>query len=562
MNRASKVLLPCWVACVLTLHGVDHSVAADRPNVLFIAVDDLRPELGCYGSEHVKSPNIDRLASQGVLFSHAYCQQPLCNPSRTSLMTGMRPETIGVLGNHVYFRDRFPDLVTLPQHFKNHGYTSIGIGKLYHGPFINEAVCSKWDRLDDPPSWSKPAIRFGPRYYFTDEGISAARRVFDARNPSAEPDAWQNALLFGPMTEAPDVPDNALYDGKVGDAAITSLRGLKAFGKPFFLGLGFIKPHTPFVAPKRYWDLYDPAEIPLAENPEYPETSPQIGFHSSGEIRRYTDQPNRGPFSEANRRRLKHGYLACVSHIDTQVGRVLDELDHLGLTDDTIVVLWGDHGYHLGEQNIWGKHTSFENAARVPLIVRAPGVTGNGQKSNALIELVDLYPTLVDLAGLPAPEQLEGISFRAVLNRPQRQWKNAAFTAQPVRGNWDQGGTVIGRSMRTHRYRYTAWMDRASGSVVARHLFDHESDPLETNNLAADSHYRELVDRLHRQLTTGWQGTSGPALEFAPQNRVTSDGPPEPGIRADFESLTAGPFTNLTLEWLTDGKDKRHETGN
>lgn len=519
---------------------------SQRPNVLFIAIDDLRPELGCYGHGYAKSPGIDRLASQGVLFARAYCQQPLCNPSRTSVMTGMRPESTGVLGNHVYFRGRDPFVATLPQHFRNHGYTSVGIGKLYHGPFVDEAVCSTWDRLDDPLSWSEPAIRFGPRYYFTDQGIAATRRVFDASNPKADHDSWQNSLLFGPMTEAPDVPDNSLYDGKVGDAAVAKLRELNAAGKPFFLGVGFIKPHTPFIAPKKYWDLYDPETIPLAKNPEYPETSPAIGFHLSGEIRRYTDQPKRAPFTEENRRRLKHGYLACISHMDAQVGRVLDELDRLKLAENTIVVLWGDHGYHLGEQNMWGKHTSFENAARVPLIVRAPNSAGNGRRSMALVELVDLYPTLVDLAGLPAPDHLEGISFRAVLDQPDRKWKTAVFTDQPARGNWDQGGSIIGRSMRTDRYRYTEWVNRSDDHVVARQLFDHEADPLETNNLAADSQNQDLVERLQRQLTTGWQDAAGPAFEFGAQNTPAASGPPEPGIRTDFESLAAGPFTRLS----------------
>lgn len=497
-----------------------------RPNVLFIAIDDLRPELGCYGHAEVRSPNIDRLASQGILFERAYCQQPLCNPSRTSLMTGMRPDSTGVHGNHVYFRSRDPFIATLPQHFRNHGYQSVGIGKLYHGPFVNESVCSIWDRLDDPLSWSEPAIRFGPQYYFTDQGIAAARKTFDAKYPDADRDSWQNALLFGPMTEAPNVPDNALYDGKVGDAAVAKLQQLKANGKPFFLGVGFIKPHTPFIAPKKYWDLYDSEKITLARNPDYPETSPEIGFHTSGEIRRYTDQPNREPFTEKNRRKLKHGYLACVSHVDAQVGRVLDELERLNLAHNTIVVLWGDHGYHLGEQNMWGKVTSFENAARVPLIVRAPTSAGNGDRSKALVELVDLYPTLVDLAGLPAPEQLEGISFRRVLDQPSLRWKDAAFTDQPARGNWDRGGSIVGRSIRTDRYRYTAWIHRSEGRVVSRQLFDHQTDPLEANNLAADPSNNRLVERLQQRLTTGWQGAAGPAFEFAAERTAAASNPP------------------------------------
>jgi len=428
-------------------------------------------------------------------------------------MTGMRPETVAVLGNHVYFRERFPRIATLPQHFRNHGYHSVGIGKLYHGPFVDEAVCSRWDRLDDPPSWSEPAIRFGPRYYFTPPAIAQARKVFQRRyrDQARKGEDWTKALLFGPMTEAPDVPDNWLYDGKVGDAAVEKLRELRQRGKPFFLGVGFIKPHTPFIAPRRYWDLYDPATIPLAVNPEFPKGAPRIAWHRSGEIRRYTDQPKREPFTESNRRRLRHGYLACISHIDAQIGRVLDELDRLELTDRTIVVVWGDHGYHLGEQDMWGKHTCFENAARVPLIVYAPESAGNRSASNALVELVDLYPTLCDLAGLPRPSHLEGTSFRPLLDKPDRPWKTAAFTDQPARGNADKGGSVVGRSMKTDRYRYTEWVERASGKVVARQLFDHHTDPLETVNLAGRPDHAERVTQLHNQLSSGWRSARGRA---------------------------------------------------
>ncbi len=501
----------CSLAVPLMFVHTRPAPAEERPNILFIAVDDLRPELGCYGHRHTKSPRIDRLASQGVLFRRAYCQQPLCNPSRTSLMTGMRPETVGVLGNHVYFRDRFPNIATLPQHFKNHGYQSVGIGKLYHGPFIEGSICPRWDRLDDPPSWSEPAIRFWPRYYFTSDGIVQAKRVFRGRyrDQYRKGEDWRKALLFGPMTEDPDVPDNQLYDGKVGDAAVEKLKQLVEKGKPFFLGVGFIKPHTPFIAPRKYWDLYDPKTIPLAKSPDFPEGAPRIAWHRSGELRRYTDQPKRKPFSEPNRRRLRHGYFACISHVDAQIGRVLDELDRLKLTDNTVVVLWGDHGYHLGEQDMWGKHTCFENAARVPLIVRAPKSAGSGRATKALVELVDLYPTLCDLAGLPLPSHLEGTSFAPLLARPDHPWKTAAFTDQPARGNADKGGTVIGRSMKTDRYRYTEWIERTSGKLVARQLYDHQIDPLETINLAELPNHAAQVRQLHEQLTSGWRSALG-----------------------------------------------------
>ena len=467
--------------------------AAERPNVLFIAIDDLRPELGCYGAQHIVSPNIDRLAKRGVLFERAYCQQPLCNPSRTSLMTGLRPETTGVTHNHAHFRTRNPEIVTLPQHFKNHGYESRAIGKMYHGVFPVGASKTPWDTMGDAPSWSAPVIRFGPRYYYTESGIAQAKASFaqsyGAKNSA--PDAWTKKLVFGPMTEAPAVPDNTLYDGKVADAAIATLGELK--GKPFFLGVGFIKPHTPFVAPKKYWDLYDPQKIKLATRAALPNGAPTLAGHNSGEVRRYTDQPKRDPFTEANARNLRHGYFACISYIDAQVGRVLAELDRLGLRENTIVLLYGDHGWHLGDHGLWGKITNFEIAARAPLIISAPGMKA-GRKTMALTEFLDIYPTLAELAGLPVAKQLEGRSLVPVLHDPARGHKPAAFTQQ-------YRGKATGYSIRTERRRYTEWIE--NGRVIARELYDYAIDPGEATNLAAYPEHAEFIQRLSRQLRKG-----------------------------------------------------------
>jgi len=508
MLRVATVF--CSVLLASLVAGATAAGEESAPlNVLFIAVDDLRPELGCYGAEHVKSPNIDRLAASGVLFERAYCQQALCNPSRTSLMTGMRPDSIGVVGNHVHFRTKHPNVVTLPQHFMRHGYHAEAIGKIYHGLFRKGESKTTWDTMGDPPSWSVPATRFGPRYYFTPEGIAQAkeayRRMYGVKNP--EPDDWTKKLVFGPMTEAPDVADNLLYDGKVADKAVESLRRLK--DRPFFLAVGFIKPHTPFVAPKKYWDLYDPAKIKLAANESYPKNAPPIAGHGSHEVRRYTDQPNRGPFTEANKQRLKHGYFACISFIDAQVGKVLDELDRLGLRDRTVVLLYGDHGWHLGEQDLWGKITCFENAARAPLIVRSPGAKGNGRHSKALVEFVDMYPTLTELAELPRPDHLEGTSFAPLLDDPGRAWKSAAFSQHPRSGNWDLGGKVMGFSIRTDRYRYTEWINRSDGKRVATELYDYRHDPQETVNIAGDEANAAVIRELSTKLKAGWKA-AGP----------------------------------------------------
>ena len=381
-----------------------------RPNVLFIAVDDLRPELACYGEAHIHSPNIDALAASGRLFRRAYCQQAVCNPSRTSLMTGMRPDSIGVTGNHSHFRSNHPDVLTLPQYFKQYGYHAAAIGKIYHGVFPDGASITKWDTMGDPQSWSVPAVRFGPRYYYTEDGIAAAmqtyEQVYQPKNPA--PNDWTKKLVFGPATESPDVSDNTLYDGKVADAAVTTLRELKGQGKPFFLALGFIKPHSPYIAPKKYFDLYPDTNLP--DQVAFPSNGPSFAGHRSAELRRYTDQPKVGEIPEENQRQVRQAYFACISYIDAQIGRVLDELDRSGLSQNTIVVLWGDHGYHLGEQGLWGKTTNFELDTRVPLIVRTPDMKDAGKPTSSLVELVDLYPTLAELAGLPLtkPSSLAG----------------------------------------------------------------------------------------------------------------------------------------------------------
>jgi iduronate 2-sulfatase len=489
MPKPTLILAAFLAAC--SCCGVSHAT----PNVLLIAVDDLRPELGCYGADHIHSPNIDRFAERALLFERAYCQQAVCNPSRTSLMTGLRPDTIGVTGNHTHFRDKHPDVVTLPQHFKNHGYHAQSIGKIYHGVFLEGSSRTVWDTMGDPPSWSVPTTRFGPRYYYTEDGIRQARESYLAtyRPKDPAPDDWTTKLVFGPMTEAPDVPDETLYDGQVAAAAVDTLRQLGDADQPFFLAVGFIKPHTPFVAPKKYWDLYDPETIKLSDDHDLPDGAPVYAGHYSGEVRRYTDQPNNGPFSEDDQRRLRHGYQACISFTDAQVGHVLDELDRLGLADDTIVVLYGDHGWHLGEHGLWGKTTNFELDTRAPLIVHAPGMKAAGKRTKALVEFVDIYPTLAKLADLPAREELQGKSFAPLLNDSALPWKPAAYSQYPR-------GKRTGYSMRTPRYRYTEWIDRHSGMTDVRELYDYQADPAETVSVAEQSEHSALIARLSEQL--------------------------------------------------------------
>jgi arylsulfatase A-like enzyme len=484
------ILSSALIACAYAV------TAAEKPNVLFIALDDLRPELSCYGQAHVHSPNIDRLAASGVLFNRAYCQYPVCNASRSSLLTGLRPDSTGVFDNSTQFRKRVPDIVTLPQQFKEHGYDTEAFGKLFHGAFEKAYVGRS---LDDPRSWSNPNWYGSPQYYFSPRGIEVAREVYGRKfhTSGAQLAARKTEFVQGLATEAPDVPDNLLYDGQMTERAIQALGKLK--GKPFFLAVGYLKPHLPFVAPKKYWELYDRARLALPKPATPPRDAPTVATQSSRELRdQYTDMKNE-PLSEAQTRELRHGYYACVSYIDSLIGRLLAELDRLGLRENTIVVLWGDHGYHLGEQNIWGKLTDFELASRVPLIVSAPGRKAIGAKSGALVEFVDIYPTLCELAGLPLPSHLEGTSFVLLLDEPDRPWKAAAFT-QVVHGD------LAGRSLRTERYRFTRWHPTKSPTkTVAVELYDLRTDPVEVENIAAHSENAALVKKFTAQIEAGWR---------------------------------------------------------
>lgn len=529
------------VVALACLFGAIAGSAAERPNVLFIVADDLGAHLGAYGHPDVLTPNIDRLARKGIVFNRAYCQQAICNASRASLLTGLRPDTIGVYDLAAHFRGKVPNVVTLPQQFKLNGYHSEGIGKVFHAAFGGPAIPAEavdGGRMDDPPSWSVPAWRPGPRYYYTDAGIAEARRVYakTRKKSGAEVDGWKNVLVRGFGTEAPDVPDNVLADGEIADRAIRALYDLKerrTFGvgnnNPFFLAVGFLKPHMPFIAPKKYWDLYDPAKLTVAKNNYPPKNAPPIALQVFwNEMRAQSDVPQTGSLSPELGRQLVHGYYACVSFVDAQVGRILAELDRLGLAENTIVVLWGDNGYHLGEHSLWAKLTNFENSARVPLIVRAPGMKAAGTKTDALVEFVDIFPSLCDLAGLPKPEKLEGTSFAPLLTNPTQPWKTAAFSqywrkgmpsyrilplAIPNPPGYDQypQEDTMGYSMRTDRYRLTIWHPvNAPDRIMATELYDYRADPAENENLAVRPEHAQLVRDLTAKLRRGWQDARPP----------------------------------------------------
>ncbi len=449
MTRKHASLSVCTLLC-LCVAAAD---AAARPNVLFIAIDDLRPELGCYGTAQVKTPNIDRLAAQGMLFSRAYCQVPICMGSRASLLTGILPTARRFVGDCRAEVD-VPEAATLPETFRKAGYTTLSNGKIFHG--TNDTADRSWS--ESP--WN-PQISHGQSHDpETTRKLSKRQR--------------------GRIYEAPDVADDAYLDGQVASRTIDDLRRLKQVGQPFFLACGFIRPHLPFYAPKRYWDLYERDTIQIAGNRSRPEGAPGE-LKGSGEFRSY-HLADLDENSDDFHRVMRHGYLACVSYVDKLVGDVLGELDRLGLAESTVVVLWGDHGWHLGEHNFWGKHNTMHLSTRVPLIVRVPGRQGGS--SQALVETSDIFPTLCSLAGIAVPATVQGRSFEVLLDHPGQPFREVAYS------RFLTGDAVI-----TERFNYTSY-----GGGKDEMLYDLEKDPTENRNVASNPEYRETVAKMRKLL--------------------------------------------------------------
>jgi arylsulfatase A-like enzyme len=431
-------------------------------NILFIAVDDLRPELGCYGIKHVRSPNIDKLASEGIVFNKAYCSVSWCAPSRTSLLTGMRPSTTGVLDLKTHFREKLPDAITLPQYFKDRGYISLGFGKLYHND----------PHMQDDPSWTEPCwIPPGPA------PIQAYAGEENKRIAMNSPGYKSTA------TERADVPDNAYPDGQVTEQALQFIQELGSNEIPFFLGVGYYKPHLPFTAPEKYWASYDNVEIPLTSKHTPPVDGSKYMFRSWSEPGSYIDIDQEEPYSDSLSRHLKHGYLACVSFIDAQIGLLLDELARLGLEDNTIVVVWGDHGWKLGEYGRWSKHSNMEIDTRIPLIIKIPGE--QPEMNDNIVETIDIYPTLLNLAGFEIPAELEGENMFC-------KKRDYALSEIPR-------DSVNGYSARTKHFRYIEWKNQKH-EVIDRELYNYKQNDLENKNLAAYPEYQSTIDSLRHLL--------------------------------------------------------------
>jgi iduronate 2-sulfatase len=445
-------------------------MATDRPNVLFIPVDDLRPQLGCYGHRQMVTPNIDRLAGGGVVFTRAYCQVPVCGASRAGLLTGVRPTRSRFVDYKTWADRDLPRALTLPEHFRNHGYATIANGKVFH--HLTDCAERSWSEAP----WHPNSAGGDWRNYLLEESR-----------------AGSSAAGAGTPFECADVPDNAYFDGQIAERTVRDLNRLARSDGPWFLAAGFLKPHLPFNAPSRYWDRYRPDDVELADNPIPPQDAPREALHNWGELRQYLGIPAEGPLPEPLAQRMVRGYYAATSYTDAQVGLVLDELDRLGLSDNTVVVLWGDHGWQLGEHGLWCKQCNFDTSLRAPLVVRC-GRAGQGLVCHALVEFADVYPTLCELAGLPLPDHLEGTSFVPLLHGPDQSWKSAAFSRYRA-----------GDSVRTDRYLYTQWTDE-DGTVAAHMLYDHDADAAENHNVADRRVNSTVVGELREMLREGWRG--------------------------------------------------------
>ncbi|MBK1825886.1 sulfatase [Haloferula rosea] len=458
--------------------------AAEKPNVLLILVDDLKPAIGAYGDPTAITPSLDALTARGMRFDAAYCNQAVCAPSRFNLMLGSRSTSSGLYSLGSNLRKAYPEAVTLPQHFAHHGYHTESLGKVFHIGHGNHG---------DPQSFSSPHFKDLVIEYQLPESTGGGQLTREEGyfTNQGQRDADGKLRPRGAAFEAPDVGDEAYADGRVAAEAIKRLRAASERDEPFFIAVGFARPHLPFCVPKKYWDLYDPSRLPMVDTTTPPDGAPRCAIKVGGEITAYEPVPPRGTIDAKLARKLVHGYYASTSYVDAQIGKVITAVDELGLADDTLIVLWGDHGFHLGELGIWTKHVNFEMATRIPLIVVAPGITRPGSHTDQPAETVDIFPTLSALAGLPAPtgpQPIDGTSLLGTLKDPQVRVDDHAYHCFP------RGGK-LGRAIRTERYRLVAWTPLGQPNAAPVYeLYDYKQGPVETKNIA--SQYPEIVASL------------------------------------------------------------------
>lgn len=435
--------------------AISLSLFAERPNILIIGIDDLRTDLNCYGATYIHSPNIDRLASEGTLFERAYCQYAICGPSRSSMFSGLRPDKIKAYNNKTHFRDTQPNAISLAEYFKNNGYATYGFGKVLHNTHRDEN------------SWTEP------QHYLIEKQYASAE--YEGKSAGIDGIHESNNLI--PLFEGPEVADDAYRDGVTNLAAIEKLREAALSNQPFLLFIGYHKPHTPFNAPQKYWDLYDPETLPLATNPFSPQGSPEYAVSPWRYVRSFKGMPKEGPMPDDLARETRHAYFACVSYIDSLIGDLINVLENTGEKDNTVIALWSDHGYQLGDHGMWCKHTNFETSTRIPFIIVDPRESNGGERVSARVELIDMYPTLADLAGLTLPDNVDGQSLKPLISN-SKAWDDQETVAY----SQFRRGEKLGYSVRTENFRYTEWRDANTDSIDAQELYDHRSDPGENIN--------------------------------------------------------------------------------
>lgn len=513
----SPSLLPgLLIPLLLITYGCNHSEEISKPNILFISVDDLRPTLGAYGDSIAITPNFDRLADEGMTFRQTFCQAAVCAPSRASLMTGLRPDSTRVWHLGDKFREINPETVTMPQYFSKFGYYTVNIGKIFHN-YMPDSV--SWDEPDlRPEKYKRPEWlgRDGETFYISEE-INKSQEIKRDSLLKLQPVRYADGWNTGPAWEAADVADSLYYDGAQTELAKKTLTRLAKMDKPFYFGLGYFRPHLPFAVPKKYWDLYDPDEIPLSPNPDVPQDAPVFSMNSMYELRHYEGFNHIGHptssyrMSEDTTRILRQGYYASVSYVDALLGELVSHLKKLGIYDNTIIIVWGDHGWKLGDHNSWGKMTNYNIDLQVPMIVRYPGQKKRGVETFAITELVDIFPSLCELAGIDIPDYMQGTSFVPLLENPDLPWKKAAFSQFHRRPKVAaDGGRYMGYSINTAEHHYIEWYtwDHTTGTrgdFVSAELYNRINDPYEKVNIAAKKEYEEITATLSQQLAEGWR---------------------------------------------------------
>jgi iduronate 2-sulfatase len=477
------------LSCLILTLGTQ-CFSADKPNVLLILVDDLKPAIGCYGDTAAKTPNIDRLIGRGMRFDMAYCNQAVCAPSRFTLMLGSHSTSTGLYGLGSSLRQLVPNAVTMPQHFSKHGYRTESLGKVFHIGHGNNG---------DPASFSVPHFKDKVIEYLDPKSTNGGKLTREEALFTNQKLGQIKSLPRGAAFENPVANDVDYADGRVAEETIRRLQAASKRRKegdvPFFIAAGFVRPHLPFSAPKKYWDMFDPESLPLPEYEDHPAGSPKVARKRGGEIKAYTPVPVEGEIGPKLKRRLIHGYYASTAFVDAQIGKVVNELDRLDLAKNTIVVLWGDHGFHLGDLGVWTKHTNYEQANRIPIAFVGPGIDA-GSSTNQLTETVDIFPTLAELAGLPkptGPQPIDGKSLVSVLNNPKARVRNHAFHAYPK--------AKLGRAIRTERFRFVEWKrPHEDVSKAVYELYDYSVDSFERKNVIAE--HPDVVVKMKATLAT------------------------------------------------------------